>query len=168
MKIQKLKKSSFLCLLACVLAFAAFFVGTAITGKSASAHNGEFESMPSVETENPVQTRATYYFLDISIVSKSGIKWTIKVENNHTSNITFVYNSKMCFQGDARDWKNLSHVVVCPTELTPGSSVNVEIQENVFAAYITLSWLDQGKRLVTYANNLKSGPKTMSVYNHAI
>jgi uncharacterized protein YycO len=102
-------------------------------------------------------------YLGIAIVSKSGIKWTIKISNKTTSNVQIQYNSKMCFKADAQGWKNLRHIVTI--NIPAQGSVNVEISENLFADAIVVSRAHPvtTQSLITYGYNLNKNNKTMTV-----
>ena len=80
----------------------------------------------------------------------------IMIKNPLSSPIEVFYNKKMCFVDEAKKWdlnklKDISSVIV------PGNGYKVvDIQENWFATHIALSYIADGHRLITYANNLNA------------
>ncbi len=92
--------------------------------------------------------------LNTSIVSKSGNKWTIKLTNPTDSAVEVIYNSKMCTEADAKEWKNLVDIEV--VALPAGTSRNVVITERLFATHIAFSYIDGDTRYVTYSNELNT------------
>lgn len=92
--------------------------------------------------------------LNTSIVSKSGDKWTIKLTNPTDSAVDVIYNSKMCTEADAKEWKNLVDIEV--VTLSAGASRNVVITERLFATHIAFSYIDGDTRYVTYSNELNT------------
>lgn len=101
------------------------------------------------------------YFLEIAIVGKSNRTWTIAVTNSTTRDMSFEYNTKMCFKGDAQTWTGLDDIDV--TEIKAGETINVDIQENLFATSIAFSYIEAGKRYITYAYGLNNDDNTMNV-----
>ena len=102
-------------------------------------------------------------FLDIAIVT-SGDKWTFTVTNRLECDVLLVYNSKLCFENDAKNW-NLKDDVVEVT-LNKRSSVTVRVKTNVFATTAAFSWVlansKVNRRFITYAYNLsKNGSMTV-------
>lgn len=104
--------------------------------------------------------------MTISIVGKSSDKWLIELTNNTGSEQTFEYNSKMCFDGDAKDWKGLSDIA--SFTLANNASKQISISENAMATSIAISYLESTScRKIIYANNLNTSG-TMSVYESTI
>ena len=89
----------------------------------------------------------------------------IRITNNLPYSLTVTYNEKMCFDGDAQGWVNLSDKI--NTTILSGLSKEVKIYDNFFATTIAISYYRNGTRYVTYANNLNANG-TMSVYNISI
>lgn len=102
-------------------------------------------------------------FLDMAIVCKVGSTWTIAVYNLHNYDITFEYNTKMCFRGDAENWSGLNHKATKNVEA--GKSTTVEISEFGFATTVVVSWIDQNKRMITYGYQLNTSGSIKIVYN---
>ncbi len=111
-------------------------------------------------------------YISISIVKKSGSKWTIKAYNSASYNQSLYYNKKMCFEGDAKTFSksglggNISSKIV----ISGYSSCEVTINENWFADYITFCVVDSEEtyKYVTYAKNLNASKKTMTIYNNRV
>lgn len=105
-------------------------------------------------------------FLDLSVEGKSGTTWSIKIFNNNSNVITAYYNTKMCTEPNAKNWSNLNHIT--SVEINPNSSVIVNISENWFAGYITVSYVNVSKRYITYANELNNSSKSLTSYHNFI
>ncbi len=88
--------------------------------------------------------------------------WTLELTNNTGAYSTFFYNSKMCFENDAKEWDNLEDI--CKVSIPNGASKQIEIEENVFAGYIAISYLEDNVRNVFYANDLNNTSKTLDSY----
>ncbi len=102
-------------------------------------------------------------YLSITGLSKNGNKWTVKIKNKTICILDVEYNSKMCNFDDAKNWTGLSdkkHINISPLGTT-----SVTISENWFATSITMSHVYQGKRYITYANNLNSNGSFTSYTN---
>jgi hypothetical protein len=110
-------------------------------------------------------SEAIYYHLNISIVGKSSNKWQIRIFNTFYEDVMITYNTKMCHEGDAREWKNLTNCA--SLIITKNSYKIVTIQENWFASFITVSYVYNGKRIITYANELNTN-KTLNMLTNII
>ena len=101
------------------------------------------------------------YFLEIKILSCNSKVWEIEVFNSTAVDITFEYNTKMCFKGDAQKWDNLDDVV---EDTVPAyDSISISISENFLATSIALSRVEAEKRYVTYAYGLDKNDYSMNV-----
>lgn len=98
--------------------------------------------------------------LVLRIVGKNGHFWTIEVKNPNDYQVQVVYNEKMCYDGDAREWKGLKHTN--EVTLNKDESAQVEIQENWSANAIAFSYVKEHTRYITYAYNLNTNT-TMTV-----
>lgn len=112
-------------------------------------------------------------YLKLSLVARSGFiiyNWDVKISNPNSFAVQVTYNSKMCFQSDAKNYTGLKDLV---TVIIPGnSSVTVRINGNGTAGWITTcidySCDSANYRRVTCANGL-SGNLTMNTpFNHRI
>ena len=102
----------------------------------------------------------TYEYLSFEILGKSGTTWSIKICNNSSHYREVFYNSKMCFDNDAQNWQNLNNIVTI--YVVPYQYSIVTIKENWFATTICCSYIYNGNRAITYANNLNSSNHTLS------
>ena len=93
---------------------------------------------------------------------KVGNKWKIRVKNPTNANIKIFYNPKMCFEGDAKNWKGLPSNVPSVT-ISSYSYVDIQISENWFATHISISYLANNMRYVTYATELNVN-KSIHIY----
>ena len=91
----------------------------------------------------------------LSIVSKSGSTWKIKITNTGSTSITFEYNKKMLFEKDAKVW-NVNDKDKGSVFIGAGASANVDISENWFATCIVVSVKVGHTRYITYAYNLNA------------
>ena len=110
----------------------------------------------------PVMLKTENAFLDISIVNKSGSTWTIRVVNDTGATRTVYYNSKMCFEDDAKTWTSLNDIK--SIYLSSGSSATVQISTNWFATTVAFSYISGSNRYITYGLNLKTNTYTMSMH----
>ncbi len=101
----------------------------------------------------------TQHGIQVSIAGKNGGTWLIELTNKTGSDRTFQYNRKMCNDGDAKNWTNLSHV--SDITLNNEMSTSLLISENYAANSIAISYKVGEIRYVFYAFNLdKSGTMT--------
>lgn len=101
------------------------------------------------------------YFIDISIIKKTGGDWTIRVYNSGNTEITVEYNAKMCFKNDAKNWTGLNDqkfIVVKARDYE-----NVVVSENILATSVAFSWVNKGRRMITYGYKLDKNDYTMIV-----
>ena len=97
------------------------------------------------------------------IIGKNGSKWLISLTNNTGASRTFEYNTKMCFEGDAKNWSGLSDTT--SLSLTNGGDpAIIGISENGFAGTIAISYMDGSTRKIFYAYDLSNSSGTMSAY----
>lgn len=105
-------------------------------------------------------------FLSFTIVSKSSNKWNLKLFNPTNSVVGAQYNTKMCFEDDAKSWTGLNNLQT--VAINYHSFAEITISENWFATTIAASYIANSaginERLITYANNLNSSKKTLSEY----
>ena len=131
------------------------------------AHNLSISSFSMYSYSNSKAfNKYTVNGITASILGKTGSTWTIQVTNNTGSTRAIEYNSKMCFEGDAKGWSGLSNKTQTKS-LSNGESTNISISENGFATDITLSYTNGNYRYVFYANNL-SASGTMSAKGNTI
>ncbi|MCL2798335.1 MAG: S8 family serine peptidase [Firmicutes bacterium] len=93
------------------------------------------DALDSVEPSSPIL---------FALMGKSGSEWTVNVNIPLDAKVNGVstaqYNSKMCFAGDARAWKNLGDLK--PITVV-NSVVQVKIKENLLATSIVFGYLDK-------------------------
>jgi hypothetical protein len=109
-----------------------------------------------------------FFYLKLSIISKSGNQWCINVKNETSSPIYFVYNKKMCFKSDALNWTNLNDISK-EILLDSNQSTSITIFENWFADSIAVSYINNNnKRLISCDYKLSSGNNSMAMENNII
>ena len=98
-----------------------------------------------------------------SIMAGTGT-WFLNVTNSFRERKRVEFNSRMAWQGDARNWTNLSHVVNLGY-LNPGESRIIRIDENLLAATLAIRFIAETEVIIRYANNLSNNGvhSTMSV-----
>lgn len=114
-----------------------------------------------------VSTKTTniYQYLSLINSGKSGSTWKIKIYNPTSSGKTVYYNSKMCFENDAKNWSGLSDVK--SVYIPANTYVTVYISTNVFATCITTSYINSnGVRVISYANGLNTSDAINVMYNY--
>ena len=104
--------------------------------------------------------------MEVCIISKNGNTWNLQLTNRTGSTRTFEYNSKMCFEGDAQNWKSLADV--CTVDIANGSYVNISISENGTAGSIAISYIDGDKRKIFHACDLNASTRTMTAKESTI
>lgn len=106
-----------------------------------------------------------YTYLPLQNVGHSG-GWQIKVTNITNGPIDIEYNTKMCFENDAKNWSGLKDISYI--RLYPGQSQVVTVKTNWAATTVAFSYIDyNGNRIISYGNKLsKSG--NISVKNSYI
>jgi len=97
--------------------------------------------------------------LKMSINSKTSNVWNIKIKNLNIFATSCLYNSKMCFFDDGRNWSGLLDTV--QLTILSNSFVNVNIQENFFADSIVSCYGYRNIRLITVCKNLESTYNTL-------
>lgn len=94
-----------------------------------------------------------YDYLVLKNNGKTNGKWNIRISNPTSSLIQVSYNTKMCFDDDAKNWSNLSDIAY--VTISAQSYASVSISPNFFATSVVASYVtNNGKRLITYANGL--------------
>ncbi len=73
-----------------------------------------------------------------TVVSKTDSTWKIKVWNYNSGAMDIVYNTKMCFEGDAKNWNNLKHLKTI--RVAGNGSQIVDVQENLLAGSIVFCY----------------------------
>lgn len=100
----------------------------------------------------------------IENLGKSGNKWNIRIKNLTNYNITVYYNSKMCYENDAKNWTSLGNnelnVLVEPYE-----TEDIQISENWFATHIAISYISGNTRYITYASELNANKSIHIFWN---
>ena len=99
-----------------------------------------------------IHNNTLYPNLQVSIVSKSGNTWYIKITNPTDASLNVSYNTKMCHKGDAENWTNL--VDIANITIPSKGSRTVAITENWFATSIAVSYVVDGTRVITFADGL--------------
>lgn len=94
--------------------------------------------------------------ISLSVNSKSGLRWSIRITNSGPKALAVSYCINMCFLDDAKYWKNLKNGDIRTVQVNAGAYVNVGISVNFLADAIATSYIEHNTRFVTYANNLNS------------
>ncbi len=104
--------------------------------------------------------------LEVELLGKVKGKWNFKVMNYTGKQVTLIYNEKLCFASDAYNWKlkNLNSSIKISNN---SYTTNVLVSGNLFATTAAMSYVPNGKRYITYANEL-SGLKRPTVRKNII
>lgn len=94
--------------------------------------------------------------LDVRLLGKVNGKWNYRVFNYTGHSITLEYNTKLCFANDAISWKGLKNINKSITTSNGSYSDSVMIVTNFFATTAAMSYTYNGKRYITYANELNA------------
>lgn len=104
--------------------------------------------------------------LRLSVVGKTNGVWSINLLNPNNFAVYAAYNSKMCFAGDAKSFKNLSDII--DVTINARSTKNVSIAENALAGWITASIgysvNNKHYRVISCAQGLSEGNSSFSNY----
>lgn len=97
-------------------------------------------------------------YVDMKAISKSGATYDIKVTNPNPYDVSITYNSKLCFENDAKWFKGLNDLV--DTTVPAGGSKIVKISDNGTAhwATVAINYMIDGAlfRRVSYADGLNN------------
>ncbi len=91
-------------------------------------------------------------YLDISKVVKNNGKWDVTISNFLDTEVTALYNGKMCFDTDAQNWTGLTDV--SKINIPSGSSRTVTISGHLSANAIAVSYVKDGVRLISCIDQL--------------
>ena len=87
-----------------------------------------------------------------TIITNNKNGWDVKVLNPTDCEREIVYNEKMAFSDDAKNWKNLSHIKYF--SLGSGESKIVHVDGNGTATDIAFSYITNDTRYITFSNEL--------------
>lgn len=90
--------------------------------------------------------------LEGRIYQKEGNKWTMRIYNPTNQLVTCEYNSKMCFENDAKNWRNLNDVNT--TSINPRSYKDIVVTENFWATTIAIRKEVGSSYCITYFHSL--------------
>ena len=90
--------------------------------------------------------------IKISLTGKSNGYWGVTIKNDTGAERDFYFNSKMCFESDAKNWDGLKDVSWI--NIGKGCSRSVNIKENGSATSIAICYIENDIRYICYANDL--------------
>ncbi len=111
-----------------------------------------------------IATNISSTFIHILSMTKNSNEWIITIRNPFSYSLTVEYNSKMCFDDDAKYWRGLNDSV----KKTVGGeqTTTIRITENFFATSVAISYTQGRYRYITYANSLDTtAPCCKAMYN---
>lgn len=85
-------------------------------------------------------------------LGKSGNSWLLQIANQTNVSKKLEYNTKMCFENDAKNWENLSNIASVVIE--PFSFAIIRVYENYFATHIAARLLTDSSEQRLSINNL--------------
>lgn len=107
------------------------------------------------------------FYLRLSIVSKSGSTWTIRVRNASSTSRSFYYNKKMCNFNDAKNLSGLKDVPTTSISVGAYSYKDIQISENWFATSIVVYFKYNNVNYISYADGLSNNSKTLNYYTNS-
>lgn len=131
-----------------------FSTHAAISLKNDDVRNVYYINELNADGTMNVQHNMLYTNLRLSIVSKQGSTWKIRIYNPSSNEVTVSYNEKMCNGGDAQNWTGLNNIV--KIKVKAYSSETVSISENWWATTIAVSYEKGGYRVISYADGLNT------------
>ena len=131
-----------------------FSTHAAISLKNDDVRNVLYIDQLNADGTMNVQYNTLYTNLRLSIVSKQGSTWKIRIYNPSSNEVTVSYNEKMCNSGDAQNWTGLNNIV--KIKIKAYSSEPVSISENWWATTIAVSYEKDGHRVISYADGLNT------------
>ncbi len=123
-----------------------------------SKTNGETELDVYCKKETPI-----YTYLSLSNKNKKDGKWSIDIYNPYDTSIEVEYNTKKCFEADAKNWTKLNDIA--SVSCAPKSWTNVLISTYFFGTTIAISYCSEGKRIISYANESTTSGGMKIMYN---
>lgn len=121
----------------------------------------------------PMPAAVTPDYLKLAVTGRYGFiwyDWDIEISNPNAFDVSIEYNQKMCFQNDAKEFKNLSDVnsMVIPKK----ESVTVRINNNNTAGWITTAICYEKNgyiyKRISYAHELQSNPYKLTQLTNEI
>ena len=104
--------------------------------------------------------------LDARLLSKDGDTWQFRIYNTSNSAITLYYNTKLAFEGDARNWTGLKDIT--SKTINANSSTVVYVSKNVLADTATFSHVKNGRRYITFCGDMYEGMQMRMWIKHNI
>lgn len=92
------------------------------------------------------------------VVSKSGNKFSVKINNFSSTARTVLYNSKLTNWSDARDWSWLSDIK--NITLAPHSFAEVVVVENGTATSLAMAFIESNRLCISFADGIQVGANT--------
>lgn len=98
--------------------------------------------------------------LGIEVLSKSSSTYQVELTNNTGEDIEVVYNEKMCFEDNARNWSGLTDIAT--VNIAAGESETISVSENGLATDLAFSYIKGEERIVTFAADVSVGNELSS------
>lgn len=76
--------------------------------------------------------------------------YAVRVYSHSDETLEVYYNTKMCNEGDAKNWTGLTDIET--VSIPAGGNVLVNIDSNGFATHVAFSHIKGNKRIITYAD----------------
>lgn len=89
-----------------------------------------------------------------------------RVYNRTESTRDVYYNSKKCFINYAKNWSNLNDWQNNHVSIEDGGYADVLISWNWFADSFAISYVNDFKRYITYANEINDNTLRMAIYKN--
>ena len=95
-------------------------------------------------------------------------KWTIRVKHYQGGSPTVWYNTKMCFENDAKFWNSNLTNKSSKTVTSGVTGQTFEINENYFATHVAFMMQYGSRKVTTYADQLNNTTKTLNTQYYCI
>lgn len=108
--------------------------------------------------------------LELAVLGKPN-GWKLQVYNHNDYDVDLKYNKKLCFEGDAKQWKGLKDVNNDETEkkVIPAEGyTDIIVNGNGFAGTAVVSYVKGDNRYITYAYDLDDRNKSLTMRTNII
>lgn len=106
--------------------------------------------------------------LELRYFGKTNDRFKVRIYNRTGNPRTVYYNSKKCYLEDAKKWLNLNDWQNNYVTIYNSFYADVYLSSNWFADTFAVSYVDENKRYITYANEINDETLRMAVYKNVI
>ncbi len=106
--------------------------------------------------------------LELRYFGKTNDRFKVRIYNRTGNPRKVYYNSKKCYLEDAKKWLNLNDWQNNYVTIYNSFYADVYLSSNWFADTFAVSYVDENKRYITYANEINDETLRMAVYKNVI